>query len=99
MSQYLDDQSSIAGCSYVAMAQSMNEIRTSKWVNRHGSVVSSRQLGSATVLSPLGRANDCGMPEGCGTEGSLVRFKIDLKPKDLLVFAGKGNEDVGIWVK
>ena len=39
------------------------------------------------------------MLEGCGTEGSPVRFKIDLKPKDPPIFAGKGTDDVEIWVK
>ena len=98
MSQYLDDQSSIAGCSHVAMQQSTNEARTADWVSEHGSVASSRRLGSAVVPSPLGRA-DCGMPKGCGTEGSPIRFKIDLKPKDPPVFAGKGMDDVDVWVK
>ena len=98
MSQYLDEQCSISGCSHVAMAQSMNEIRTSEWVSEHGSVVSSRRSGSIAVPSPLGRA-DCGMPEGCGTEGSPVHFKIDLKLKDPPMFGGKGTDDVDIWVK
>ena len=39
------------------------------------------------------------MPEGCGTEGSLVRFKIDLKPKGPLFFAGKSIDDIEVWVK
>ena len=39
------------------------------------------------------------MPIDCGTEGSLVRFKIDLKPKDPPIFAGKSTDDVEIWVK
>ena len=41
----------------------------------------------------------CGMPEGCGTEGSPIRFKIDLKPKNPSIFAGKGTDDVDVWVK
>ena len=98
MSAYLEDQSSISGCSHIATGQSMNELRTSEWVSEHGSVVSSWRPGSAAVSSPPGRA-DCGMPEGCGTEGSPVRFKIDLKPKDPPVFAGKGTDDLDIWVK
>ena len=98
MSQYLDEQRSIARCSHVAMVQSMNEIRTSEWISEHASVASSRRSGSAAVHSPLGRA-DCGMPEGCGTEGSPIHFKIDLKPKDPPVFAGKRTDDVDIWVK
>ena len=53
--------------------------------------------GALLIILPLGRV-DCGMPEGCGTEGSPVRFKIDLKPKDPPVFSGKGTEDVEIWV-
>ena len=59
---------------------SMNEVRTADWISEHASVAGSRRAGSAAVSSPLGRV-DCGMPEGCGTEGSPVRFKIDLKPK------------------
>ena len=98
MSQYLDDQRSIVGCSHVAMAQSMNEIWAAEWVSEHASVASSRRSESIAVPSPLSRA-DCGMPKGCGTKGSPVRFKIDLKPKDPPVFAGKGTEDVEVWVK
>ena len=98
MSAYLEDQRSIAGSSVVATGCSTNEVRTSEWVSEHASVVSSRRPGSAAVSSPPGRS-DCGMPEGCGTEGSPVRFKIDLKPKDPPVFAGKGTDDVDVWVK
>ena len=98
MSAYLEDQRSIAGCSHIATGQSTKDVRTSEWVSEHASVASSRRSGSVAVPSPLGRA-DCGMPEGCGTEGSPVRFKIDLKPKDPPVFAGKITEDVDIWVK
>ena len=91
LSAYLEDQSSIAGCSMDVLGDSMNEVRTADWVSEHASVDGSRRSGSAAVSSPLGRA-DCGMPEGCGTEGSPVRFKIDLKPKDPPAFAGKGTE-------
>ena len=99
MSAYLEDQSSIAGFSMEVLGESMNDVRTADWVSgEHASVAGSRRSGSAAVSSPLGRI-DCGRPEGCGTEGSPVRFKIDLKPKDLPVFAGKGTEDVDIWVK
>ena len=98
MSAYLEDQRSISGCSHIAANQSTYEARTLEWVSEHGSIVSSRRSGSVAVPSPRGRL-DCGMPEGCGTEGSPVRFKIDLKPKDPPVFAGKTTEDVDIWVK
>ena len=98
LSAYLEDQSSIASCSMDVLGDSMNEVRTAEWVSEHASVDGSRRSGSAAVSSPLGRA-DCGMPEGCGTEGSPVRFKIDLKPKDPPAFAGKGTEDIDIWVK
>ena len=98
MSAYLEDQSSIAGFSMEVLGESMNDVRTADWISEHASVAGSRRSGSAAVSSPLGRV-DCGRPEGCGTEGSPVRFKIDLKPKDPPVFAGKGTEDVDIWVK
>ena len=98
MSTYLEDQSSIAGFSMEVLGESLNDVRTSEWVSEHASIASSRRSGSAAVSPPLGRI-DCGRPEGCGTEGSPVRFKIDLKPKDPPVFAGKGTEDVDIWVK
>ena len=42
MSQYLDDQSSIAGCSHVALGWSTNEAQTADWVNEHGALVDSR---------------------------------------------------------
>ena len=90
LSAYLEDQSSIAGCSMDVLGEAMNDVRTADWVSEHVSLDGSRRLGSVAVSPPLGRA-DCGMPEGCGTEGSPVRFKIDLKPKDPPVFAGKGN--------
>ena len=77
------------------LGDSINEVQTADWISEHASVAGSRRAGSAAVSSPLGRV-DCGMPEGCGTEGSPVRFKIDLKPKDPPVFAGKGTEDVEI---
>ena len=80
------------------LGESMNDVRTADWISEHASVAGSRRAGSAAVSPPLGRV-ECGMPEGCGTEGSPVRFKIDLKPKDPPVFAGKGTEDVDIWVK
>ena len=62
------------------------------------SIVGSRRFGGSVISTTRGRA-DCGMPEGCGTEGSPVRFKIDLKPKDPLVFAKKSSYDIEIWVK
>ena len=98
LSAYLEDQSSITGCSMDVLGDSINEVRTADWVSEHASIDGSRRAGSAAVSSPLGRV-ECGMPEGCGTEGSPVRFKIDLKPKDPPVFASKGTEDVEIWVK
>ena len=98
LSAYLEDQSSITGCSMDVLGESMNDVRTADWVSDHVSLDGSRRSGSAAVHSPLGRV-DCGRPEGCGTEGSPVRFKIDLKPKDPPVFSGKGTEDVEIWVK
>ena len=98
LSAYLEDQSSIAGCSMDVLGESMNDVRTADWVSEHVSLDGSRRAGSAAVSSPLGRV-DCGMPKGCGTEGSPVYFKIDLKPKDPPVFSGKGTEDVEIWVK
>ena len=98
LSAYLEDQSSITGCSMDVLGESRNDVRTADWVSDHVSLDGSRRSGSAAVHSPLGRV-DCGRPEGCGTEGSPVRFKIDLKPKDPPVFSGKGTEDVEIWVK
>ena len=90
LSAYLEDQSSIAGFSMEVLGESMNDVRTADWVSEHASVAGSRRAGSAAVSSPLGRV-DCGMPEGCGTEGSPVRFKIDLKPKDPPVFCWQRN--------
>ena len=98
MSQYLWEQSSIAGFSMEPLGSTENDVRTADWISEHASIDGSRRSGSAAVSPPLGRA-DCGMPEGCGTEGSPVRFKIDLKPKDPPVFAGKATDDVDIWVK
>ena len=98
LSTYLEDQSSIAGFSMEPLGSTLNDVRTLEWLSKHASLDSSRRSGSAAVFPPPGRI-DCGMPEGCGTEGSPVRFKIDLKPKDLPMFAGKGTEDVEIWVK
>ena len=96
VSQYLEDQSSVAGFSCVAFGSLMQDVRTADWVSLHGSVDGNRRLGSVAVPTPRDRADDCGMPEGCGTEGSPIRFKIDLKPKDPPVFAGKGTYDVEI---
>ena len=39
------------------------------------------------------------MLEDCGTERPPIGFKIDLKPKDPPVFAGKSIDDIEIWVK
>ena len=39
------------------------------------------------------------MPEGYGIEGSPIRFKIDLKPKDPPIFASKSFNDIEVWVK
>ena len=36
---------------------------------------------------------------GCGIGRSPIRFKIDLKPKNPLVFAGKSTDDIAVWVK
>ena len=55
-------------------------------------------MGKPQGAVPRGRLG-CGHPEGCGTEGSTVRFRIDMKPKDPLAFAGKTSEDVEVWVK
>ena len=99
LSQYLGEQSSIVGYSCEALGGSINDVRTVDWVSEHASIDGSRQSGSVTVTTPRYRADDCGMPEGCGIEGSPVRFKIDLKPKDPPVFAGKVTNDVEIWVK
>ena len=98
MSAYLEDQSSIAGFSMEVLGEATNDVRTADWISEHASLDGSRRAGSAAVSPPLGRV-ECGMPEGCGTEGSPVRFKIDLKPKDPPVFAGKVTDDVDIWVK
>ena len=98
LSTYLEDQSSIAGFSMEPLGSTENDVRTADWISEHASLDGSRRSGSAAVSPPLGRV-ECGMPEGCGTEGSPVRFKIDLKPKDPPVFAGKVTDDVDIWVK
>ena len=95
----MDDQSSVAGFLCVAVGSSRQDVRTADWVSLHGSIDGSRRSGSIAVPTPRGRVDDCGMSEGCGTKGSPVRFKIDLKPKDVPVFAGKATDDVDIWVK
>ena len=99
MSQYLEDQSSVAGFSCVAFGSSTQDVRTTDWVRLHGLVDGSRRLGSVVVPTPRDRVGHCGMSEGYGTEGSPAEFKIDLKPKDPPVFVGKGIDDVEIWVK
>ena len=95
----MEEQSSVAGFSEEAFGSSAQDVRTADWVSLHGSVDGSRRSGSVTVHTPRGRTGDCGMSRGCGTEGSPVRFKIDLKPKDPPIFAGKVTDDVDIWVK
>ena len=69
MSQYIWEQSSIAGYSCEALGGSINDIRTADWVSEHASIDGSRQSGSIAVPSPRYKADDCGMPEGCGIEG------------------------------
>ena len=96
VSQYLEDQSSVVGFSCVAFGSSMQDVRTADWVSLHGSVDGSRRSGSVAIPTPQDRVGHYGMSEGCGAEGSPVRFKIDLKPKDPPVFAGKGTYDVEI---
>ena len=54
------------------------------------SVVGSRRSSSSAILTARGRVA-CGMPEGYGTEGSPIQFKIDLKLKDPPVFARKST--------
>ena len=61
-------------------------------------IVGSWRLGSACVSSSHCRV-DCGMPADYGTKASPIQFKIDLKPKHPLVFAGKSFDDIEIWVK
>ena len=101
MTQYLDDQSSISGLSRRVQDPSMDE---DIFGQRHlsgfeeFSIVGSKRSGSSTVSTARGRVA-CGMPEGCGTGGSPIRFEIDLKPKDPPVFAGKSTNDIEIWVK
>ena len=99
MSRYIWEQSSIVGYSCEALGGSINDVRTADWVSEHASIDGSRRVGSVAIPTTWYRVGPCGMPEGCGTEGSPVRFKIDLKPKDPPVFAGKGTDDVDIWVK
>ena len=56
-------------------------------------------LGAPPFQLPILEQMIVGGPEGCGTEGFPVRFKIDPKPKDPPIFVGKSNEDVEVWAK
>ena len=89
MSQYIWEQSSIAGYSCEALGGCINDVRIADWVSEHASLDGNKRSGSVAVLTPRYRVDDCGMPEGCGTEGSPVRFKIDLKSKDQPVLLAK----------
>ena len=73
MSQYLDDQTNIAGYSHATQNLSTNEDRDRIRFSDFASVDGSGKYGSSTVLTAGGRV-DCGMPEGCGTEGPPIRF-------------------------
>ena len=42
---------------------------------------------------------DYGCSDGYGIGGSLVKFKIDLKPKDPPAFVTKILEDIQMWVE
>ena len=101
MTQYLDDQSNISSLSRRVLDPSMDE---DIFGQRHlsgfeeFSIAGSRKSGNSAVSAAKGRVA-CGMPEGYGIEGSPVRFKIDLKPKDPPVFVGKSTYDIEIWVK
>ena len=100
MNRYLDDQSSISGSDVATLDPETHGDRVFDSLSGFHSVSrGSRRSGSAYVSTPSIRADDCGGPEGCGTEGSLVRFKIDLKPKDPPIFVGKSTDDVEVWAK
>ena len=70
MSQYLWEQSSIAGYSCEAPGGSINDVRTVDWISEHASLDGSRRSRSVAVPTPRGRSDHCGMSEGCGIEGS-----------------------------
>ena len=89
MNQYLDDQSSISGFSREAHDPSTNEDREVFSLRGfYPGANGSQRSRSASISNSRGRV-DCGSLGAYGTEGFPIRFKIDLKPEDPLVFVGK----------
>ena len=75
MRQYLNDQSNIVHCSYVAEDQTTNDDHDINDSNVFNVVAGSKRCSSSSVFIASGRV-DCGMLEAVGQRGPQSDLKL-----------------------